>query len=106
MGGESLDARLEPIAEILILLLVLLAVASLAFFFINKAAARRREKAHRKLSTSRRSKDSWVDLSGERGGQQMDRRPARRRSRQGSSNDLIDILAKLDEPNSSKRQED
>ncbi len=50
MGGENLDAQLEPLAQLLILVIVLITVAALSFLIINKVAQRRRERAHLKLS--------------------------------------------------------
>jgi ABC-type microcin C transport system permease subunit YejB len=102
MGGESLDAGLEPIAQVLILIIVLIGVASIAFFIINKVAIRRKERAHNKLSTSRRSKHGWVDLSAGREDSQAGEsthRSSHRRSRRSSSNHvMLDILAKPKEP--------
>ncbi|MDP8913952.1 MAG: hypothetical protein M3N39_10310 [Pseudomonadota bacterium] len=98
MGGENLDAQLEPIAQALILILVLIGIASIAFFIINKIAVRRKERAHNKLSTSRRSKHTWVDLSAGREGshaEESTHRSSRRRRRRSSSDHvMLDILAK------------
>lgn len=99
MGGEGLDAQLEPIAQALILIIVLIAVAAISFFIINKVALRRKEKAHNKLSTSRRSKHTWVDLSGGSGASETSGRSKHRRRRRGSSKHvMLDILAKPKEP--------
>ena len=98
MGGESLDAGLEPIAQVLILLIVLIAFASIAFFITNKIAVRRKERAHDKLSTSRRSKHTWVDLSAGRDKRQAEastqRSSCRKRRRSSSDHAMLDILAK------------
>jgi flagellar biosynthesis/type III secretory pathway M-ring protein FliF/YscJ len=98
VGGENLDAGLEPIAQVLILLIVLIAVASVAFFIVNKIAIRRKERAHNKLSTSRRSKHTWVDLSAGREKSQAEastqRSSRRTRSRSSSDHVMLDILAK------------
>ena len=64
MSGENLDAALQPIAEALILIMVLIAVAAISFLVINKVAQRRRDRAHQKLSGSRRTKHTQVDLLG------------------------------------------
>jgi hypothetical protein len=98
MGGENLDAGLEPIAQVLILIIVLIAVASIAFFIINKIAVSRKERVHNKLSTSRRSKHTWVDLSAGRDGSGV-RNSAhgsegRKRRRSSSNHVMLDILAK------------
>ena len=100
-GGDRLDAAMEPIAQAIIVLLVLLAIASVSFFIINKAAVRRRERAHDKLSGSRRAKDTWVDLSGGAIGSETKRtgsskHPKRRRS--SSDHEMLDILAKPAKP--------
>jgi hypothetical protein len=85
MGGEGLDAQLEPIAQALILIIVLIGIAAISFFIINKVALRRKEKAHNKLSTSRRSKHAWVDLSGGSGASESAGRSKHRRRRRSSS---------------------
>lgn len=45
MGGDGLDARLQPIAQLVILIIALIAISAIAFFVINKIAVRRRERA-------------------------------------------------------------
>ena len=98
MGGENLDAQLEPIAQVLILIIVLIAVATLSFLIINKVARRRRENSHNKLSASRRTKHTQVDLLGGSGADKEE--PARHRSvhqrrrRNSSQHTMIDILAR------------
>jgi hypothetical protein len=62
MGGDSLDARLQPIAEALLMILVLAAVAAIASLIINHVARRRREQKHNKVSGSRRGKHTKSDL--------------------------------------------
>lgn len=102
MGGENLDAQLEPIAQILILIIVLIAVATLSFLIINKVALRRREQSHNKLSASRRTKHTQVDLLG--GSAASTEEPARHRSvhqrrrRNSSNHAMIDILAQPKKP--------
>ncbi len=102
--AENLDSQLEPIAEALILIIFLIAIAAVAFFLINKIALRRKQQAHNKLSTSRRSKHNWVDLSaGREGSREGDsaHRSTRRRRRPSSSNHvMLDILAKPKEAKS------
>ena len=102
MGGEGLDAQLEPLAQALLLLIVLIGVAAISFFIINKLAIRRKEQAHNKLSTSRRSKHSWVDLSGRSEASQSTGRSRQRKSRRSSSNHvMIDILGEPKQPKES-----
>jgi FtsZ-interacting cell division protein ZipA len=101
MGGENLDAQLEPIAQALILILILIGIASITFFIINKVAIRRKEKAHNKLSASRRSQHTWVDLSGRSGVAESEEKPerSRRRKRRSNSNHaMLDILARPKDP--------
>ncbi len=62
MGGDTLDARLAPFAELLLILIVMIMVAAAASYVLMKIAQRRKEKAHNKLSASRRTKDSAIDL--------------------------------------------
>ena len=62
MGGDNLDARLAPIAEILLILIVMIMAAGAASYVLMKIAQRRKEKAHNKLSASRRTKDSAINL--------------------------------------------
>jgi len=98
MGGENLDAQLEPIAQILILIIVLFAVATLSFLIINKVARRRREQSHNKLSASRRTKHTQVDLlsgsSADTGEPARRRSVHRRRRRNSSQHAMVDILAR------------
>ena len=107
MGGENLDAILEPVAEILILILVLIAVAAVSIFFINKFAARRRDRAHQKLSASKRTKHTQVDLLGGSGAARN--RPEERRGGRpvgGSVEGAADIVGKAngpDQPEAEKR---
>ncbi len=58
MGGDNLDARLAPFAEFALAIIVMVMVAAVASYVLMKIAQRRNEKAHNKLSVSRRSKDS------------------------------------------------
>ena len=102
MGGENLDAQLEPIAQVLILIILLIAVATLSFLIINKVARRRLEQSHNKLSASRRTKHTQVDLLG--GSSAGEDEPTRHRSvhqrrrRNSSQHAMIDILARPKEP--------
>lgn len=98
MSGEGLDAQLQPIAQALILIIVLIGIASVAFFIINKVAIRRKEKAHNKLSTSRRSKHGWLDLSEGSIASERTRRSKHRRRRHSSSKHvMLNILARPEE---------
>ncbi len=97
MGGDRLDARLEPIAEFLLIFILLLVVAAVTSFVLTRAVQRRRERAHNKLSGSRRTQHSKIDLfakadaSGE--GATAHRHKHRRRSASSSSGGkTIDIL--------------
>lgn len=97
MGGDRLDARLEPIAEFLLIFILLLVVAAVTSFVLTRAVQRRRERAHNKLSGSRRTQHSKIDLfakadaSGE--GATGHRHKHRRRSGSSSSGGkTIDIL--------------
>ena len=96
MGAEGLDAQLQPLAQALILILLLIGISAVAFFIINKIAIRRKEKAHNKLSTSRRSRNAWVDLSGSSGASETVEKNGRsrhRRRRSSSTHVMLDILA-------------
>ena len=98
MRAENLDEQLEPIAHALILIIVLLTVAAISFFVINKAAQRSKERAHHKLSGSRRTKHTQVDLFGGSrkadGGSGDYRGKHTRRRRSSSHQPSIDILAR------------
>lgn len=96
MGGDRLDAQLEPIAEFLLIIIVLLVVASVTAYILSKVVQRRRERAHGKLSGSRRTKHSKIDLFAkpeEKSGG-VDRKGSRR---SGSSTNRIDIRKRPDE---------
>ncbi len=101
MGGDRLDAQLEPIAEFLLIFITLLVVAAVTSFLLSKAVQRRKQRAHNKLSGSRRTHHSKIDLfakvdaAGE-GAASGGRHKHRRRS--GSSGGkAIDILKRSDE---------
>ena len=98
MRTENLDEQLEPFAQALILIIVLIAVAAISFFVINKAAQRSKERAHHKLSGSRRTKHTQVDLFGgsKKNGAEADeyRGTHTRRRRSSSDTPSIDILAR------------
>lgn len=112
MGGETLDARLEPIAQALILIIILIAVAAVSFLIINKMAIRRRERTHGKLSASRRTKHTQVNLLGDSNAEEREPKTYSskhsRRRRASSPNAMIDILARREdsseaEPSPEKR---
>ena len=64
MGDARLDEILEPLLQILILVAVLVTVATISFFAISKFSQSRRDRAHTKISGSRRTKHTQVDLLG------------------------------------------
>ena len=99
VGADRLDAQIEPIAQFLLLIILLTVVAAIVFFITNQVAKRRRERLHGRLSASRRTKHSKIDLFS--GADEMNRasaaRPRRRRS-SGSTHLSIDILKKPEAP--------
>ncbi len=101
MGGDRLDAQLAPVAEFLLIFILLLVVAAVTSFLLSRAVQRRRDRAHNKLSGSRRTQHSKIDLfakvepSGGRLGGQNDRR---RRGSSSSGQGTIDIVKRSDEP--------
>jgi hypothetical protein len=64
MGDANLGEILEPLLPILILIAVLLTVGTVSFFVISKFSQMRRDRAHIKISGSRRTKHTQVDLFG------------------------------------------
>jgi hypothetical protein len=62
VGGDRLDQQLGPVAEFLLIIMALLFVAAVTAYFLSKAVQRRKERAHGKLSGSRRTKHSKIDL--------------------------------------------
>ena len=88
MGGDSLDAQLEPIAQFLLVVIALIIVASLTSYILFKVVQRRKDKAHNKLSASRRDKDSGINLF--EAPQRTRRRSSGSKSR--SSLNLVQIL--------------
>lgn len=96
MGGDNLDAQLGPVAEFVLAMIVMVMVAAVASYLLMKIAQRRKEKAHNKLSASRRGKDSAINLLAkgsdnegvpvERGGRE------RRKPRKRSDFDLVALL--------------
>ncbi len=88
MGGDSLDARLQPIAQFLLITILLMAVAAITAYVLSKYVQRKRERAHGKLSASRRGKHTKIDLlaKGEAAGQfpPQERKAAQRRPFRGS----------------------
>ncbi len=99
MGGDSLDARLAPFAEFLLILIVMIMVAAAASYVLMKIAQRRKEKAHNKLSASRRGVDSAIDLlakGSETEGSPVERgRTERRKPRNGSGFELLRFLKQV-----------
>jgi|GEM_PF-4943216 len=66
MGGDGLDQQLGPVAEFLLIIIALLFVAAVTAYFLTKAVQRRKERAHGKLSGSRRTGHSKIFLFGGR----------------------------------------
>ena len=99
MGGESLDAQLEPIAQFLLVVIVMMVVAAVSSYAIMKITQRRKEKAHNKLSSSRRGKDTGINLFGEEPGagdaSESRRSEAGRSARKGSRFNLFTFLKQL-----------
>jgi hypothetical protein len=99
MGADRLDAQLEPLAQFLLLIILLVVVAAVSTYIIIKASARRNERRHRKLSASKRLKETGINLL-----PRSDEDPPapqhsrRRRSSRSSSNLSIDILKRPEKP--------
>ncbi len=99
MGGDSLDARLQPIAQFLLILILLVAVAAITAYVLSKYVQRKREQAHGKLSASRRGKHTKIDLFAKDGAAKSSRHRSGKRRRGGHSEDLkIDILKRPEAP--------
>jgi|GEM_PF-4520591 len=96
MGADRLDAQLEPLAQFLLLLILLVVVAAVSTYIIIKAAARRNERRHRKLSASKRLKETGINLlprtDEDSPAPQHSRRSSGRRSSRSSNSHGIDIL--------------
>jgi Flp pilus assembly protein TadB len=101
MGAESLDAQLEPLAQLLLLIIFLIVVAVASAYILVKAAARRNERRHHKLSSSRRTKHTGINLLRSEDSDAAPQ-PARERSGRTSgrrrTNPGIDILKRPEEP--------
>ncbi len=99
MGGDNLDTRLAPFAEFVLAIIVMMMVAAVASYVLMKIAQRRKEKAHNKLSASRRSKDSAINLlakaSDEEGIPTERVRNERRKPRKRSDFDLVGLLKQI-----------
>jgi hypothetical protein len=94
MGPDSLDARLQPLAEFLLLLLLLIGIATVASIILSKMAARRRERAHNRVSASKRLGHTSIDLFGRDRPQSPARevgQQTRQRARHPSANLRIDL---------------
>lgn len=92
MGGDRLDAQLAPIAEILLIFIVLLSVAAVSAYFLSKAVQRRKERIHGKLSGSKRTKHSKIDLFAKSDEASRTSRGSGRSRRGSSGRSGIDIL--------------
>ena len=62
MGADKLDAQLEGVALFLLIVIALIIVATLTSYILFKFVQRRKDKAHNKLSASRRGEDSGINL--------------------------------------------
>ena len=103
MGGDRLDAQLEPLAQFLLILITLLVVASITAYILSKLVQRRKQSAHNKLSNSRRTKESGINLlkEGSDLGREPERQSSGRRSKGSRSSFnlasfLNDLAYKLD----------
>ena len=99
MGGEGLDARVEPFAEFLLVVILMMMVAGAASFVLMKIAQRRKEKAHNKLSASRRAEDSAINLFAKQGDNkdvpEERGRSERRKPRKRIGFDLVAFLKQI-----------
>ncbi len=101
MGGDRLDAQLAPIAEFLLIFILLLVVAAVTSFLLSRAVQRRRDRAHNKLSGSRRTQHSKIDLFAKvepSGGRSGDHNHRRRSGSSSYGQGAIDIVKRPDEP--------
>jgi hypothetical protein len=103
MGADRLDSQLAPIAEFLLIIIALLVVASVTAYFLSKAVQRRKERAHGKLSGSRRTKHSKIDLFAKQEETGRTSRGSGRSRRSSSGESRVDILKR---PSDSKGGED
>lgn len=62
MRGDNLDAALQPFAQLGLLVLVLLAFAGAGAFFLIAFIRKQSDKKHKKVSGSKRCKDTGIDL--------------------------------------------
>jgi hypothetical protein len=92
MGGDRLDQQLGPIAEFLLIIIALLFVAAVTAYFLTKAVQRRKERAHGKLSGSRRTGHSKIDLFAKPEETGRTTRGSGRARRSSSGESGIDIL--------------
>jgi hypothetical protein len=101
MGGDRLDQQLGPIAEFLLIIIALLFVAAVTAYFLTKGVQRRKERVHGKLSGSKRTGHSKIDLfaRGDETGRTTRGSGRSRRSSTGESG--IDILKRPSETEAS-----
>jgi hypothetical protein len=97
MGADRLDAQLEPLAQFILILIVLLVVAAATTYILTKAVHRRRDRLHGKLSGSRRTKHSKIDLL-TKSDTPAASSARKRRSRSEGSTARVDILKRSAEP--------
>ena len=112
MEGDNLDARLEPFAEFLLAIIIIMMAAAVSSFVLMKVAQRRKEKAHNKLSASRRGKDSAINLLArettneavpDEPGRSVSRKPRKRSGGFDLVGLLKQIAARLEQPKSRRR---
>jgi hypothetical protein len=97
VGGDRLDQQLGPVAEFLLIVIALLFVAAVTAYFLSKAVQRRKERAHGKLSGSRRTNHSKIDLLTRNGPGAEAPKKSSAKSRTRSSAPRIDILKRPDQ---------
>jgi hypothetical protein len=98
MGGDRLDQQLGPIAEFLLIIIALLFVAAVTAYFLTKAVQRRKERAHGKLSGSKRTKHSKIDLFAKPEETNRSSRGSGRSRSSSSGRGGIDIIKRPAEP--------
>ncbi len=99
MGGDSLDAQLQPIAQFLLITILLMAIAAITAYVLSKYVQRKRERAHGKLSASRRGKHTKIDLFAKDEAAGNSRHRSGKRRRGGHSEGLkIDIMKRPEAP--------
>lgn len=98
MGADRLDQQLGPIAEFLLIIIALLLVAAVTAYLLSKAVQRRKERNHGRLSGSRRTKHSKIDLFAKSEETGRTSRGSGRSRRSSSGEGRIDITKRPAEP--------